>query len=122
MIEKTYLIALLIQAVCCGWAIYAKSVSSKCDFVEFYDTALYGIFTSIIPLLASFVSFIINWVNVGFLSTLCYLGIVVGFGYVNGKLFAPTLVRIFGYSGIGALLPFIASIASTVYLFIAQFS
>ena len=123
MIEETYLIALLIQVVGCGWAISAKAYcENNRDPVVFFDTMLYGVFTSIIPILALMVSLIINWVNVSFLSTLCYLGIVVGAGFVNGLLVAPTLNRIFGYSGIGALLPFIASIASTVYLFIAQFS
>lgn len=123
MIEEAYLIALLIQVVGCGWAISVKAYNEiNCDFVFFFDTKLYSIFALVIPIFALIVSFIINWINVSFLSTLCYLGIVVGAGVVDGLLVAPLLNIVFGYSGIGAFLPFIASIASTVYLFIAQFS
>ncbi|MBO7572523.1 MAG: hypothetical protein J6T48_10285 [Bacteroidales bacterium] len=122
MIESKYLIAVICFTICAGWPISAKTICEKnYDYVGIYETRLFAMFPTI-SIIAFLVSLIINWVNVGFLSSLCYLGISVGVGLVNGFIISPLLVMIFRYEGLGAIIPILANIASIVWLFIAQFS
>lgn len=122
MINTTYLTAIIILIICGGWAISAKAYSrNNGDYIPIFETPLYSI-TTAITFLVFIISLILNWINIGFLSTLCYIGICIGCGFVNGLVISPILNRLFGYSGIGAILPIIACIASSIYLFIAQFS
>lgn len=120
MIDSSYLTALICVIISGGWMIKSKAICAQnYDSVGIYDTPIHTFFV-IASLICLFISLIINWANVSFLSTLCYIGITIGVGFLNGLVVSPILIRIFGYSGIGAILPIIASIASIIWMFAVQ--
>lgn len=121
-IDYTYLIALILLVISGGWAGRTKALcDANHDYVGFLDSVIYTIVNAV-SFIALIVTLIINWVTNGFLSSIIYLGIITLFTFLNGKIICPLLNRLFGYSGLGALLPFIACIASIIYLFIVQFA
>ena len=120
MIDTSYLIALIFVIISGGWMIKSKAVCAQnYDSVGIYDTPVHTFFVAA-SLICLLISLIINWANVSFLSTLCYVGITIGVGLINGLIVSPLLIKIFGYSGIGAILPIIASIASIIWMFAVQ--
>ena len=122
MIESRYLIAVICFTICAGWPLSAKIICEKnYDYVGIYETRLFAMFPAV-SIISFCVSLIINWVNVSFLSSLCYLGISVGTGLINGLIISKILVGVFGYDRLGVILPILANIASIVWLFIVQLS
>ena len=119
MIDGTLCAAFICTTISAGWVIKAKATSEQnYDFVWLYQTWFYNLITPIM-LISQFVALIINWVNSDFLSTLAYLGIILGTGLINGYLIAPVLVKAFGIDRLGAILPVICCIASLVFLFVS---
>lgn len=119
MIDGTLCAAFICTTISAGWAIKAKATCEQnYDFVGLYQTWFYNLITPIM-LISQLVALIINWVNASFLSSLAYFGIIVGTGFINGYLIAPILVKVFGFEGIGALLPVICCIASLIFLFVS---
>ena len=119
MIDGTLCAAFICTTISAGWAIKAKATCEQnYDFVWLYQTWFYNLITPIM-LISQFVALIINWVNSDFLSTLAYLGIILGTGLINGYLIAPVLVKAFGIDRLGAILPVICCITSLVFLFVS---
>ena len=115
MIDGTLCAAFICTTLSAGWVIKAKATG---DFVWLYQTWFYNLITPIM-LISQFVALIINWVNSDFLSTLAYLGIILGTGLINGYLIAPILVKVFGIDRLGAILPVICCITSLFFLFVS---
>ena len=122
MIDATICTALICFTISGGWAMKAKA---KCDlnndFVEIYYTRLYSLLPTAM-LVLQIIALIINWINTDFLSSLLYLGIMLGTGVINGYIIAPILVGIFGHEKLGAVLAIIACLASTVFVFVSLFA
>lgn len=121
-IDYSYLIALFLLLIGGGWAGRTKALcDANHDYVGLLDSPIYTVVNAL-AFISLIISLIINWVNNSFLSSIIYLGIIILFTFLNGRIICPLLNRMFGYSGLGALLPFIACIASIIYLFIIQFA
>ena len=122
LINNDYLIALSISWIVGGWIHQVKAASNATyDFISLYDTPLYAIFTSV-PFLATITSLVINIFLAGFLSTLCYIGILIAVQLVNINILFRIYLMIFGYSGVGAVVPMIGVIPSLIWLFVVQFA
>lgn len=120
LINNDYLIALSISWIVGGWMHQVKAnAAAAYDDVAVYDTQFYKIISSV-PFIVTIVSLIINIFQVGFLSTLCYIGILIVIQLVNINILYRIYRAIFGYSGIGAIIPMISIIPLLVWLFIAQ--
>lgn len=93
-----------------GWIYLVKSdTESTYDYVHIHNTQLYRMFM-VIPILIILISLFINIFMVGFLSTLCYVGILVITQIINIVLIYQIYKAIFGRDGIGTLIPLIAII------------
>ena len=122
LINNDYLIALSISWIVVGWIHQVKAVCNAAfDSVPLYDTPLYAIFTSV-PFLAIITSLVINIFIAGFLSTLCYIGILIVVQLININILFRIYLAIFGYSGIGAVVPMISIIPLIIWVFVAQFA
>ena len=77
---------------------------------------------SLAPFLSTIISLIINIFQVGFLSTLCYIGILILTQILNINILYRIYRAIFGYSGIGAIIPMISIIPLIIWLFVVQFA
>ena len=122
LINNDYLTALSICWIVGGWIHQVKAVCNAAyDHVHLYNTPLYTIFTSV-PYLAIVVSLVINIFLVGFLSTLCYIGILIAVQLININILLRIYLVTFGYSGIGAIIPMIGIIPSLIWLFVVQFA
>ncbi len=122
LICTEYLIALSVSWIVGGWIYQVKAASNAAyDSIHLYTTPLYAIFTSI-PFLAIIVSLVINIFQAGFLSTLCYIGILSAVQFININILFRIYLMIFGYSGIGAIVPMIGIIPSLIWLFGVQFA
>lgn len=122
LINTSYLMPLVFSWIVSGWIYMVKKDSeSTYDNVPLHDTPLYGMFTGL-PIIAIAVSLIINIFMVGFLSTLCYIGILFVTQLLNINLIYYIYRAIFGRDGFGSLIPLIAIIPLLVYLFVVQFS
>jgi len=122
LINVDYLIPLILSWIISGWIFMVKKDSeSTYDYVPLHDTPLYGMFTSI-PITAIVVSLIINIFMVGFVSTICYIGILFVTQLININLIYYLYRAIFGRDGIGTLIPLIAIVPLLVYLFVVQFT
>lgn len=122
LINVNYLIPLILSWMVSGWIHMVKKDSeSTYDSVPIHDTPLYGLFTGI-PILVISVSLIINIFMVGFLSTCCYIAILIVTQLVNINLIYYIYRALFGRDGIGTLIPLILIIPLLVYLFVVQFS
>ena len=121
LINVDYLIPLILSWIVSGWIFMVKKDSeSTYDNVPLHDTLFYGMFTSI-PIMAIVVSLIINIFMAGFLSTICYIGILLVTQLLNINLIYYLYRAIFGRDGIGTLIPLIAIVPLLVYLFVVQF-
>lgn len=119
IINSSLCIAFVCFTICTGWLIGAKGIYTRnFDFIPLYETLFFKLLPPVM-LLVILIALIINWVNYGFLSSLCYLGIISGTGVINGLIITPILVKIFGYDGFGAIIPIIACIAAAVFLFVS---
>lgn len=122
LVNTEYLIALSVSWIVGGWIHQVKAACNAAfDNVLLYDTPLYTIFTSV-PFLATTTSLVINIFLAGFLSTLCYIGILIAVQLVNINILFRIYLRIFGYSGVGAVVPMIGIIPSLIWLFVVQFA
>ncbi len=122
LINNDYLIALSISWIVGGWMHQVKAnASAAYDYVEVYDTPLYVIL-SLAPFLSTIISLIINIFQVGFLSTLCYIGILILTQILNINILYRIYRVIFGYSGIGAIIPMISIIPLIIWVFVVQFA
>ena len=122
MININYLIPLLLSWIVAGWIhMVKKDAESHYDYIPIHDSPLYVIL-SIVPMIAIDVSIIINIFLVGFLSTLCYIGIIIVTQLLNINLIYPLYSRICGRDGVGTLFPLISIIPLLIYLYIIQFS
>lgn len=111
MINLTYLLPLLLLAMVIGWL-------DKFELKKVPDGLMN---LCIIPVLCLLISLIINWVKVGFLSTLCYFGIAFVVYVLNLFIVAPSLDKIKNHDlffCIGLLIAF----AICFWLFYVQFS
>lgn len=120
-INFRYLQPLILSWIVAGWILMVKKDSeSNYDYVPLHDTLLYSMFTGI-PLMTIFVSLIINILQVGFLSTCCYVIILIIVQLLNINLLYYLYRAIFGRGGLGTLIPLIAILPLLVYLFVVQF-
>lgn len=120
-INSEYLTPLLLSWIVCGWIHMVKNSSEQnYDDVAIYDTILYRSFMGFPPLVIA-ISLVINIFMVGFISTLCYLGILIITQLINTNLLYRIYRFIFGYEGIGLLIPMIGIIPLLIYLFVSQF-
>ena len=121
-INVQYLIPLLLSWIVAGWIHMVKCNSELAyDNVPLHDTFLYGCFLSI-PFIAILASLLINIFMVGFVSTLCYVGLIAVTQIVNINIIYKIYRAMFGWDGLGTLIPLIAIIPLLVYLFVVQFS
>lgn len=121
-LNMSYVIPLVLLWIVSGWSFMVKrDCDAAFDYVTIHHTFLYGLI-SIIPTLSIIVSFIINIFEVGFVSTLCYIGIVMVTQFININCIYLIYRKVFGCDGIGTLIPLIAIIPLTIYLFVVQFS
>jgi hypothetical protein len=121
-INISYLIPLVLSWIVSGWILMVKKDSeSTYDYVPIHDTPLYGLFSGL-PVLAIIISLIINIFLVGFISTCCYIGIIIVTQLININLLYYLYRAIMGRDGFGTLVPLIAIIPLLIYLYIVQFS
>ena len=97
-----------------------RDAEANFDFIAIMNTSLYG-FLSGLPFIVIIISLIINWGNVGFLSTCCYAGILFLTQLLNVNLLYYIYRSLFGRTGIGLLIPLIAILPLFIYLFVVQF-
>jgi hypothetical protein len=121
LINTNYLIALISVWIVSGWLhMLKRDAESNYDFIMIMQTPLYGFLLSM-PFIVIIISLIINWVNVGFLSTCCYAGILFLTQLLNVNLLYYIYRSLFGRTGIGLLIPLIAILPLFIYLFVVQF-
>lgn len=121
-IKTQYLILLVISWIVAGWIYMVKADSeSTYDYIPLHDTLLYRFFM-VVPILAIIVSLVINTFKVGFISSLCYIGILVLVQIININIIYKIYRYIFGRGGFGTLIPLIAIIPLIIYLFIIQYA
>ena len=122
LLNVSYLIPLILSWIVSGWIHMVKRDSeSTYDYVPIHDTFLYTLMGGV-PIIVIVVSLIINIFKVGFLSTCCYIGILIVTQLVNINWIYYIYRTIFGRDGIGTLIPLIAIIPLLIYLYIVQFS
>ena len=122
LINTDYLIILSICWTVGGWIHQIREACNVAyDYVPLYNTPLYAFFTAV-PFLVTVVSLIINIFLAGFLSTLCYIGALMVIQFININILFPIYLVIFGYSGIGAIVPVVGIIPSLIWLFVVQFA
>ena len=120
LINVDYLVPLLTSWIVSGWILMVKSDSdSTLDYVPLHHTQLYELFTSL-PLLGIFISLVINIFMVSFISTVCYIGMIVITQLININILYYLYRRLFGRDGIGTVLPMALIIPLLIYLFIVQ--
>lgn len=122
LINTNYLIALISVWVVSGWLhMLKRDAESNYDYIAIMGTTLYGLLSGL-PFVVVVVSLIINWVNVGFLSTCCYVGILFLTQLLNVNFLYYIYRSWFGRAGLGILIPLASILPLFVYLFVAQFS
>ena len=95
----------------------AKAASQRDhEFIPFYYLSIYNILF-LLTIVCILVGLIICWINAGFLIFLAYLGIAVGIIFIGQFTIMHILIAIFGYGGIGALMPPLLSIISAIWMF-----
>lgn len=120
--NANYFCLLLITSVVAGWILHVKiSANENDDFIYIHETSLYGCLENI-PLLLILLSIIINNFVADVLSSFIYIVSLVVIGKINSFIIYPIYRVIFGYSGIGTLIPMIAVIPLLVFLYIALFN
>ena len=121
-VNISYVIPLILLWIVFGWINMVKAESEKFGgTVLLHYTFLYQFFT-VIPVIAVLVSLIINISEVGWASTFCYVGILTLVQFINATFIHPIYNLIFGYDGVGTLIPVIAILPLIIYLFVVQFS
>ncbi len=121
-ININYLTPLLLSWIVSGWIVMVKKDSeSTYDFVPLHDTLLYQLLSTL-PIITIFISLVINIFQVGFLSTIIYIGIIVITQILNASFLYRIYRSIFGKDGIGTLIPIIAIFPLLIYMFVEQFS
>ena len=114
----SFLIPFICLCLCIQWAAVAKLVAKqRCDDIPFYETPLCDII-NIVLFVCLLIGDIIVWINAGFLICLAYIGVCVALAFISQFALAPILLSLFGYSGIGAILPYIGGVASAIWMFI----
>lgn len=78
------------------------------------------IILKILSIIVILVSLIILWIQTGFLSVLEAIGILGGVQIINRSILHKIYVMIFGYAGIGAIIPIVLSIVFSILLFCSQ--
>lgn len=112
-----FLIPFILLCISLSWLNSAKSASEgEFDSVYFFQTGFFYILMLLLAL-CILAGIIIAWVNAGFLIALAYFGIAIGSFLVSSATVNIILIAIFGYSGLGAIAPLLASIASAIYMF-----
>jgi hypothetical protein len=111
-----FLIPFICLCVTFSWASCAKGLCEKnYDSVLFYDTPIWKL-SQMGMILSIIIGIIIAGINSGFLIALAYLGIAIGTVIVNQLTLIYLRMWIFGYQGLGAVMPIIAWIASFIWL------
>lgn len=119
MINEDFLFPLLLSWIVVGWMFMTKQDCEKAyNHVPFFDAVLFTSLQSV-AILAILISLILNLFNVGFFSTLCYIGILIVTQILNINILYKLYRVIFGYSGIGALLPAILILPLLIWLYIS---
>lgn len=114
----SFLIPYICLSLCFQWAAVAKVVAKQSyDYIPFYETPLCDII-NIVLFICLLIGDIIVWINAGFLIGLAYIGVYLVLTFVNQYVISPILIGLFGYSGIGAILPYIGGVASAIWMFI----
>lgn len=117
-----YVWLLIATCIAYGWVLLNVSkAESNYDFIALFNTSLYKwlVISSVVVL---GLSLIILAFQISFLTMLLGIIIVVGTHLLNVLIIHPLYIRLFGYEGIGALLPIILSIILSIILFCNQFS
>lgn len=119
MINEDFLLPLIIAWMVSGWLYMTKrDCELAYDHVPLFDTTIYTSLMTISPT-AIIIALIMNIFDVGFLSTLCYVGILLVIQFLNFGIFYPAIYRrLFGYSGIGALIPVLLIIPVLIWLYL----
>lgn len=120
LFDGNYLWILIVTWISFGW-IHMNEVScnSNYDFVELFSTPFY-IILKIFSIIVILVSLIILWIQTGFLSVLEAIGILGGVQIINRSILHKIYVMIFGYAGIGVIIPIVLSIVFSILLFCSQ--
>lgn len=122
LINVDYLIALTSVWTVSGWLhMLKRDAESNYDYIMIMQTPLYGFLLST-PFVVVIISLIINWVNVGFLSTCSYVGILFLTQLLNVNFLYYIYRSCFGRTGIGLLIPLITILPLFICLFVVQFS
>lgn len=120
-INTRYLIVLILSWIVAGWIHMVKEdCDSSYDPIPIHHTLFYGCFTAF-PLVAIFISLIINIFKVGFLSTCCYAIILAVTQFINRNILYYMYRALFGNAGIGTIIPLILITLLLIYLFVIQF-
>lgn len=115
--NSDFLIPFICLCVCLSWASCAKGLSERrYDSIAFYDTPLCSIITAIF-IICILIGVIIAGIKAGFLIALAYIGVFIASVLINQLVIIHIILAIFGYSGIGALAPYICGIASAIWMF-----
>lgn len=122
MININYLVLLILSWIVSGWILMVKKDSElSYDHIPLHYTSLYKLFSGF-PILVIAVSLIINIFLVGFLSTLCYVGILIVTQLLNINVVYYLYRARFGRDGLGTLIPLITIIPLLIFLLVVQFS
>lgn len=122
MININYLVLLILSWIVSGWILMVKKDSElSYDHIPLHYTPLYKLFSGF-PILVIAVSLIINIFLVGFLSTLCYVGILIVTQLLNINVVYYLYRARFGRDGLGTLIPLITIIPLLIFLLVVQFS
>ena len=120
-VNMSYLTPLALSWIVAGWIHMVKKDSeSTFDHVPLHYTFLYMLFTAF-PMLVILISLIINVFQVGFISTLCYVGILVITQILNINFLYYVYRSIFGRDGFGTIIPMIVIVPLLIYMFSTQF-
>ena len=115
--NSDFLIPFICLCVCISWGSCVKGLSERRhDYIPFYDTTFCSIITAIF-IICIFIGVIIVGINAGFLIALAYIGVFIASFLINQLVIIHIILAIFGYSGIGALAPYICGIASAIWMF-----
>ena len=120
MIHIDYMVALCLVWLFGGWIHMVKAESDlEYDYIPLHHTLFYMIM-SVVPLLMVAISLLINWTRVGFLSTCCYIGLLIITQLLNINLLYGFYRTFFRRDGIGTLLPLLGSAIAIICMFILQ--
>lgn len=117
MFNIDFVIPFICLCLSFSWTACTKMACKRnYDDVVILDSPVWS-YTQLLTILSIVIAIIIVLVKVGFLASLCYLGIALGCVFIGQFTTSVILVAIFGYQFLGAILPLLSCIGTAIWMF-----